>query len=67
VVEASRGKIGTPLDHILLYCYHYDSAAASTSRSDEHQRLAGITVILLALVLVPSGRGKKAILFSGLI
>jgi protein SCO1/2 len=24
MVEASQGKIGTPVDQILLYCYHYD-------------------------------------------
>jgi protein SCO1/2 len=24
LVEASEGKIGTPTDHVLLYCYHYD-------------------------------------------
>jgi protein SCO1/2 len=26
LVEASREKIGTPVDQILLYCYHYDPA-----------------------------------------
>ena len=26
LVEASQGKIGTPVDQILLYCYHYDPA-----------------------------------------
>lgn len=26
LVEASHGKIGTPVDQILLYCYHYDPA-----------------------------------------
>ena len=24
LVEASQGKIGSPVDAILLYCYHYD-------------------------------------------
>jgi protein SCO1 len=24
IVEASNGKIGTPVDSLLLYCYHYD-------------------------------------------
>ncbi len=27
LVEASSGKIGNPVDQILLYCYHYDPAA----------------------------------------
>jgi len=26
LLEASEGKIGSPLDRILLYCYHYDAA-----------------------------------------
>jgi protein SCO1/2 len=26
LVEASEGKIGTTVDHILLYCFHYDPA-----------------------------------------
>src|SRR5207244_9475672 len=24
IVEASAGKVGTPVDSLLLYCYHYD-------------------------------------------
>jgi protein SCO1/2 len=24
LVEASEGKVGTPTDHVLLYCYQYD-------------------------------------------
>jgi len=26
LVEASQGKIGNPIDAVLLYCYHYDPA-----------------------------------------
>jgi protein SCO1/2 len=26
LVEASRSKIGSPVDRILLFCYHYDPA-----------------------------------------
>jgi protein SCO1/2 len=26
LVEAARGQIGTPVDQVLLYCYHYDPA-----------------------------------------
>jgi len=26
LVEASRGKVGTPVDQILLFCFHYDPA-----------------------------------------
>ena len=27
LVEATQGKIGNPVDQVLLYCYHYDPAA----------------------------------------
>jgi protein SCO1 len=27
IVEASEGKIGTPVDQILLYCFHYDPSS----------------------------------------
>ena len=31
LVEASEGKIGTPVDPILLFCYHYDAAPENTA------------------------------------
>ena len=31
LVEASNGKIGTPVDQILLFCYHYDAATGKYS------------------------------------
>jgi protein SCO1/2 len=53
LVEAGQGKIGTPLDHILLYCYHYDAVTGGYAPVAMNiMRLAGtVTVILLALVL----------------
>ena len=33
LVDASAGKIGTPIDYVLLYCFHYDPAAATYSAS----------------------------------
>jgi len=26
LLEASEGKIGSPMEHFFLYCFHYDSA-----------------------------------------
>jgi protein SCO1/2 len=47
LVEASAGKIGTPIDHVLLYCYHYDPTAATYSASIlKIVRLGGILTIL---------------------
>ncbi|MGH9677078.1 MAG: SCO family protein [Candidatus Acidiferrum sp.] len=33
LVDASAGKIGTPIDHVLLFCYQYDPTAATYSAS----------------------------------
>jgi protein SCO1 len=47
LVEASAGKIGTPIDHVLLFCYHYDPSAATYSASIlKIIRLAGVLTIV---------------------
>ena len=47
LVDASAGKIGTPIDHVLLYCYHYDPTAATYSASIlKIIRLGGVLTIL---------------------
>ena len=47
LVDASAGKIGTPIDHVLLYCYHYDPTAATYSASIlKIMRLAGVLTVL---------------------
>jgi len=47
LVDASAGKIGTPIDHVLLFCYHYDPTAATYSASIlKIIRLAGLLTIL---------------------
>jgi len=52
LVDASAGKIGTPIDYVLLYCYHYDPAAATYSASIlKIMRLGGV----LTIVCIVSG------------
>ena len=47
LVDASAGKIGTPIDHVLLFCYHYDPTAATYSASIlKVIRLGGVLTIL---------------------
>jgi protein SCO1/2 len=47
LVDASAGKIGSPIDHVLLFCYHYDPAAATYSASIlKIIRLGGVLTIL---------------------
>ena len=33
LVDASAGKIGSPIDRVLLFCYHYDPSTATYSAS----------------------------------
>jgi protein SCO1/2 len=47
LVDASAGRIGSPIDHVLLFCYHYDPSAAVYSASIlKLIRIAGILTIL---------------------
>jgi len=47
LVDASAGKIGTPIDHVLLYCFHYDPSSARYSASIlKIVRLGGVLTIL---------------------
>ena len=32
LVEAADGKIGTPVDQLLLFCFHYDPAIGQLQR-----------------------------------
>ncbi len=53
LVEASEGKIGTTVDRILLYCYHYDpDAGGYTLLAFNVMKLGGVlTLVLLVLFL----------------
>ncbi|HZC65773.1 MAG TPA: SCO family protein, partial [Candidatus Dormibacteraeota bacterium] len=47
LVDASAGKIGSPIDHILLFCYQYDPSSATYSASIlKIVRFAGILAVL---------------------
>ena len=47
LVDASAGKIGSPIDHVLLFCYHYDPSTARYSASIlKIIRLGGILTII---------------------
>lgn len=52
LIDASAGKIGTPIDHLLLYCYAYDPTKARYSAGVlKTIRLGG----LLTIVVIVSG------------
>jgi protein SCO1 len=48
LVDASAGKIGNPIDHVLLFCYQYDPTLATYSASIlKIVRLGGVLTILM--------------------
>lgn len=48
LVEASAGRIGTPVDQILLFCFHYDPASGKYGAVVVNiVRLAGLATVLL--------------------
>jgi protein SCO1/2 len=49
LVEASNNKIGSPVDQVLLYCYHYDPVTGKYGFMI--QRLLQITGSATALAL----------------
>jgi protein SCO1/2 len=60
LVEASEGKIGTPVDQVLLFCYHYDPATGKYGLLISHVIQAGgaLTVLLIGLGLLILFRGE---------
>jgi len=53
LVEAGHGKIGSPVDHLLLYCYHYDPTTGRYGLSIMRVlRVAGIATFLLLATFV---------------
>lgn len=62
LVEASQHKIGTPVDALLLYCYHYDPSTGKYGLVVMNvMRLAGIVTVALivGMILVLRKRGPK--------
>ncbi|MEQ8847060.1 MAG: SCO family protein [Botrimarina sp.] len=55
LVEASDGKIGSPLDQLILYCFHYDETEGRYGPVARRVMSvgAGITVVALAAGLLP--------------
>lgn len=63
VIEASENKIGSPVDQLLLYCYHYDPATGKYGAVVMNMiRLGGIVTVvaMLTLLLLLRRRGPAA-------
>lgn len=58
LVDASEGKIGTPVDAILLFCYHYDPGTGKYGLiiSRVIQIAGGLTILILGGLIFILGR-----------
>jgi protein SCO1/2 len=64
LIEAADNKIGSPVDQLLLYCYHYDPATGKYGARVMNVMRAGGIVTLLAMVgmfLIMRRRGQARI------
>jgi protein SCO1 len=61
LVEASEGKIGSPVDAILLFCYHYDPHTGKYGLliSRVIQASGGLTVLVLGILVVTLFRRER--------
>jgi protein SCO1/2 len=61
IVEASANRIGSPIDQVLLYCYHYDPATGRYGLMVMRLvRLGGLlTIVALAALIVVMRRGER--------
>ncbi len=60
LVEASEGKIGSPVDQILLFCYHYDPATGKYGLliSRVIQAAGVFTILLIGILIYVLSRGE---------
>jgi protein SCO1/2 len=54
LVEASEGKIGTPVDAVMLFCYHYDPATGKYGLLVSRLIKGGgaLTVLVIACLMI---------------
>ncbi|HYK22376.1 MAG TPA: SCO family protein [Pyrinomonadaceae bacterium] len=61
LIESSENKIGSPVDQLLLYCYHYDPATGTYGAEImKVMRVAGVITVLaiLAMLFLLKGRNQ---------
>ena len=61
LIESSANKIGSPVDQLLLYCYHYDPATGKYGAVVMNiMRIAGvITLLVILAMLLLLGRNAR--------
>ena len=68
IVEASTGKVGSPVDALLLYCYHYDPMTGRYGLVIMRaMRIAGAaTVLALGAFIVVMVRRERRLAYAAL-
>src|SRR5262249_34114707 len=61
IMDASAGKVGTPIERMLLYCYHYDLGTGRYSLAIMRLvQIAGLgTVVSLAALIIALTRRER--------
>ena len=52
LVEASEGKVGSTLDKIILFCYHYDDGKYTLAAMNVVRAIGGLTFIVVGMLLL---------------
>ena len=64
LIEAAENKIGSPVDQLLLYCFHYDPATGKYGAAIMNlMRLGGVVTVIaiVGLLLMLRRRGSKRV------
>jgi len=62
LIESSQNKIGSPVDQLLLYCYHYDPATGKYGAAIMRvMRIGGVLTLLaiVAMLFLLKGRNQQ--------
>ena len=60
LIESAAEKIGSPVDQLLLYCYHYDPATGKYGAAVmKIMRIAGVITVLAIVVMIFALKQRK--------
>jgi protein SCO1/2 len=59
LLEASQGKVGSTLDRLLLYCYHYEGGTYTLAVMNLVRAGALLTLLIVATFLIVLWRGDR--------
>ena len=61
LVEAGEGKVGSTLDRVLLFCFHYDATSGRYAPVARQilKLAAGVTLTTILIGLIPAWIGKR--------